>query len=182
MCHCVDAGRVQQLPQKAHKQKQAKRTRRAAVKPLDPGAAQLAALTANVEMQECKLQRARYARQKCKYGLLQKRQAVKDGCSPRSSDPEEGNGTSILPVQMMLLVTPCLLVCCRGSWNFLVLVCDNAQHSCSNLFTALAFIKLLYAAHKLASLGHSRKDAFLVSHVNWNGGNCCPCAMLQQSN
>lgn len=117
MCYCVDTGRVQQLPQEAHKQKQAKRTRPAAAKPLDPAAAQLAELTANIEMQERKLQRAKYEQQKLKYGLVQKKQAVKDGPSPRSSDPEEGIATSILHVKILLLVMPGLSICCRERWS-----------------------------------------------------------------
>ena len=105
---------MQQLPQEAHKRKQAKRQRPAAAKPLDSAAARLAAVTANVEMHERNLQRAIYERQKVKYGLLQMREGMKDGPGPRSSDSKQGNATSVLPVNLLPFAMPCLLFCCRG--------------------------------------------------------------------
>ena len=128
---CVDAAWAQQLPQEANKQKQAKHNRLVAAKPQHPAAAQLAAARAAVETHERNLQRETYVQKKKKYGLLQMREGVKGGPSPRSSDPDEGNATIILPVKSLLLVVPCLLVCvlfcCRGSWKCCILVLSQCS-------------------------------------------------------
>lgn len=150
VCYCVDAGKVQQLPQKAYMQKQAKRNRPAAAKPLDPAAAQLAAVTATVELHQRNLQRAIYQRQKVKYGLLQMKQGVKNGHGPRSGDCEEGNATSVSFIAISLRVMPgllvCLLVCCRGSSSpqcWYVTMLDTHSLSCA---TAVAVVKCLCAS------------------------------------
>ena len=133
VCCCVDAAGNETPPEEAHKQKQAtaQRPRPPPAKPVSV-AAQLAAARAKVQMEEQKLRRVKAEQQAAKCGFpIQRGGEGRGGPGHKSTGCEEGNATSVPPVEMLLLsysiVFDCLL---WKSRKLLACLWDKAQHWC----------------------------------------------------
>lgn len=106
LCCCADAAKFQQLAEEARKQKQAKRHARkerkkpVPPKPQDEAVIRLAEYRAKVMKQERELHRAKAEQQKAELAakrklLLQRERAARQGSSPNTCDPDEGNVTTL---------------------------------------------------------------------------------------